>query len=113
MLQEGITVYGKHKESLTNDVHQPYWRLNLYLSAIIYMKSGEYGKMTSLLETAVLQPNAPNMIKSILANIYQKEKQYARSLKLWIDIYDSNDPSYQDRAAMKITQLKKLSGIAP
>lgn len=111
LLKLGINKLERIKSDITNDVHEPYWQLNLYLSAIIYKKMGDLTNMTSLLEQAVHQPHCPNMVKTILANIYQKEGKLAASLKLWLDIYESSDPTYLDQAEKKIEELRKLLKI--
>lgn len=108
LLGNGIAAMEKFQANSTRDIHQPFWQLNLYASAIIYRKSGEFEKMMPLLELAVRQNDCPNMMRSILANIYQKEGRYADSLKLWIAIYDSGDPSYQARAGQKINELAPM-----
>jgi tetratricopeptide (TPR) repeat protein len=111
LLHRGIIAMERYQENSTLDLHQPYWQFNLYLSAIIYRKAGELEKMLSLLEVAVQQKDCPNMMKSILANIYQKDKKYVQALKLWMSVYDSNDPSYRVRAERKIFELKEVLKI--
>ena len=111
LLRYGITTIESYKFDLSRDPKHPFWQLNLYLSAIIYRKAGKFNDMISLLELAVTQPGCPNIVKAVLANIYQKEGNPAKSLKLWIDIFDSNDPTYQTRSSEKITELRKLLGI--
>ena len=81
------------------------------MSAIIYSKSGKFGEMTALLETAVKQPECPNMVKAILANIYQKKSEPGKALKLWLEIYDSKDPTYTGKALSKISELSAILGI--
>ncbi|HBU69858.1 MAG TPA: hypothetical protein DEE98_05685 [Elusimicrobia bacterium] len=106
LLRYGIAELERYKSDVTRDVHEPFWQLNLYMSAIIYRKMGDYTKMTGLLETAARQPGAPNMIKTILANIYQKQGMLLASLKIWLEVYDSKDPSYQTRSLEKIQELR-------
>ncbi|MEI8218210.1 MAG: hypothetical protein WCG51_04090 [Elusimicrobiota bacterium] len=113
LLEHGIAVLAKYQHASVRDIHEPYWQLNLYVSAIVYRKSGDFTGMLSLLETAVGQPDAPNMIKGILANIYQKQKKYTEALRLWINIYDTNDLSYRRRAEEKVNELKKIICINP
>ncbi|MCX5782491.1 MAG: hypothetical protein NT145_07300 [Elusimicrobia bacterium] len=108
LLQAGIKNMEKFKLNITSDLHQPYWQFNIYASAIIYRKKGEDIKMISLIETAAVQPEAPNLIKAILANIYQKSKKFDLALKFWTIIYDSKDPEYSVKAKEKIIELKKL-----
>lgn len=106
LLENAIAAMEGHSPNITRDIHQPFWQYHLYLSALIYRNAGETGKMVSLLETAVAQPRCPNMVKAILANIYQKDGKHLQALKLWLDIYDSNDPTYRAHAEKKISELK-------
>ncbi|OGS17648.1 MAG: hypothetical protein A2219_00995 [Elusimicrobia bacterium RIFOXYA2_FULL_50_26] len=108
LLKKGISELDAYHANFGNDVNEPYWRINLYLSAILYRKSGEFLKMTEVLEKAVRLPECPTIVKSILANIYQKDGKLAQSLQLWIDIYESKDTSYHSHAAAKITELRNI-----
>jgi len=105
---EDIELFNPH---ITKDLHHPFWQYNLYISAIVYSKTGKYEEMTALLETAIKQPGCPNMMKAILANIYQKSGQTAKSLKLWLEIYGSQDPTYTGKSQQKITELKIILGL--
>ena len=111
LLNYGISMMEKYQKNITKDTHQPYWQLNLYLGAILYRKEGNFDKMKESLEVAVNQENCPNMVKTILANIYNKDKQYAKALKLWLEIYDTKDASYQKKSIEEINRLKKLLSI--
>lgn len=111
LLKAGIVSVERFSPDISKDVHHPFWQYHLYLSAIIYKKAGKFTEMTTLLETAVKQPECPNMVKAILANIYQKEGVEIKALKLWFEIYDSNDPTYSAKAAQKISELKSFAGI--
>lgn len=112
LLQNGMQALEKYGTGAGGDIHQPFWQLSLYASAIIYRQSGDFEKMQSLLEVAVRQSDCPNMVKAILGNIYQKEGRTMDSLALWLAIYDSGDPSYRDRAGHKIEELRGLLKIA-
>jgi hypothetical protein len=107
LLQKGIAAMEQTRPAITSDPGQPFWQLHLYMSAIIYRQTGETEKMTGLLETAAAQPGAPNMIKSILASIYHKNGKYMPALKLWLEIYESNDATYHRRAEEQILELKR------
>lgn len=108
LLRHGLDVMERYQPSITRDAHQPYWQFQLYISAIVYRKMGQESEMISLLETAVHQPGCPNMIRAILANIYQKQGNLSRALALWLAVYDTGDPTYQARAAAKIDELRKF-----
>lgn len=111
LLRHGITVMERCHHDLTRDVQQPYWQLNLYVSAIVYRTSGDHAAMVRLLETAVRQPAAPNMVKAILANIYQKQNNLPAAARLWLEIYDSKDPSYRATAEKKLAELQRYLAI--
>ena len=111
LLENGISSVEKYSPDITKDAHQPFWQYHLYLSAIIYSKSGQFDEMITLLETAVRQPQCPNMVKAILANIYQKNGKSERSMKLWLEIYDSKDPTYIDKSLGKISELQSILGL--
>lgn len=82
-----------------------YWRFHMYLAAIAYKQRNEYAKMRNLLEETVKQPDCPNVIRSILANLYKTEKRYPEALRLWIQILDTSDPEYHQRARDQIHEL--------
>jgi len=42
LLEAGISSIEKFNPNITKDVHHPFWQYHLYLSAIIYKKSGKY-----------------------------------------------------------------------
>lgn len=110
LLMQGIQSMEKYRFQSTRDIHQPFWQYHLYLAAIEYRRSGEHEKMLALLESAVRQPQCPNMVKIILANIFQKENMNIAALKMWLEVYDSGDPSYHEKAGRKIVELKKYLG---
>jgi tetratricopeptide (TPR) repeat protein len=111
LLEAGIANMERFSPAITKDIHHPFWQYNLYISAIVYSKTGQYEQMTGLLETAIKQPGCPNMMKAILANIYQKNSQFVKSLQLWFEIYDSQDPTYTVKSQQKITELKTILHI--
>jgi len=95
ILQEGI----KHNPK--------YWRFYLYISAIVYKQLKEYKKMVEVLEKVVKYPDCPNIIKSILANIYESLGEYEKCLRMWIEILNSGDNSYQNKATAKISLMRE------
>lgn len=90
-----------------------YWRFRLYVGAIVYKQKGKFDEMITLLEDAVQHPDCPTMVKSILANIYEERKDYVKSLKIWIDIQESEhkDPAYIQRSEQQIKELRRKLGI--
>ena len=108
LLALGIQNMEKYRENITTDLHQPFWQLNLYVSAIVYKKRGETEKMVPLLEMASKQKETPNLVKVILANIYQVEKKYQECLDIWISVYNSKDPEYAAKAREKIKEVSRI-----
>jgi len=105
--EEGLSLL---KEGISNKLLQrnpEYWQLHLYTSAIIYKMTDKYYRMIDILEKAVKQKNCPVMVKAILANIYKKTNNYIKSLNLWIEIYESNNPDYRNYAEKQINLLKE------
>lgn len=90
-----------------------YWRLRLYLAAIIYKQKGRFDDMIALLEDAITYPDCPVMIKSILANIVKERGNYVRSLEIWIGIAEIErlDPWYADQAKNQIAWLSQKIGL--
>jgi len=84
------------------------WRLQQYLAALAYQKNHDPAKLVKFLESFANDPNCPNLLRSILANIYKKQKRYRDALRLWLMIYDTHDPAYRDRALNQIQELKPL-----
>jgi len=89
-----------------------YWRFRLYVGAILYKKQGQFGNMIALLEDAIRYPDCPTMVKSILANIYKEKGDYARALKIWLEVLDnkSSDNWYKIQAEKQIGELGKKLG---
>lgn len=108
LLSYGVAQMERYSPNMTRDIHQPYWQLHLYISTIMYKQSGDSGKMLALLQTAAQQPAAPNMVKVVLANIYQKNGNPAGALGLWVQVYESGDPTYRSRSEQKIEELRQL-----
>ncbi len=88
-----------------------YWKFRLYIAGIVYKQAGKYKEMVKVLEEAITYSDCPNIVKSILASIYEYEDRYVDALKLWINIYDTNDPIYEIKAKDKIDKLSKKIGI--
>lgn len=92
-----------------------YWRFRLYVGAIIYKQEGKFDEMIKLLEDAILYPDCPTMIKSILANIHKRNGNYRRALEIWLDVYENerSDAWYIEQAEKQIGILKKNLGHTP
>jgi len=88
-----------------------YWQFHLYISAIIYKKNLRSGEMLALLEEAVRQKDAPNMVRVILANYYEKMGRLADALKIWVDVVETKDPMYYEKGLNKIEKFSTALGI--
>jgi tetratricopeptide (TPR) repeat protein len=110
LLEDGIKSMELYRNNITSDFHSPYWQFHLYMGAIIYSKEGRFEDMISDLERAVTQQNCPNLVRAVLASIYEQRKQYAGALGLWTKIYETGDPMYQDKSSRKIIELTARLG---
>ncbi|MFN3550729.1 MAG: tetratricopeptide repeat protein [Endomicrobiia bacterium] len=92
------------KEEPTSD----YWEIVKYQQAIYYKVAEKYKEMLDKLEEIVQSGKSPNVVKSILANLYKKYGMYEKSLKLWEELLLSGDTEYVERAKIQIIQIKNL-----
>ncbi|MBD3271568.1 MAG: hypothetical protein GF384_03400 [Elusimicrobia bacterium] len=82
-----------------------YGQFAVYMSAILFKEKGDTEKMIQTLEQVVTFDDCPNLVKSILANYYEKQGNYYKSLALWINIFETNDEQYVNRAREQIDEL--------
>lgn len=87
------------------------WRLQQYLAGLAFQKNHDISKLSEFLEAFLMQPDCPNILRSILANIYKKQHRYRDALRVWFVVLDSNDPAYRPRALHQIQELGPLSGL--
>jgi tetratricopeptide (TPR) repeat protein len=80
----------------------------LYQSAIVYKKGEKYKEVVSEIEKIVSRGKAPNLVKSILANLYKKFARYDDAIKIWQEILDTKDPEYFFRAQQQIQEIKAI-----
>ena len=97
LLREGITAHPKE------------WRFQQYLAALAFQKSHNVNKLTEFLEGFIQQADCPNLLRSILANIYKKQKRYRESIRVWMMVYQTQDPAYLKRALSQIQELYPLA----
>ena len=64
-----------------------FWRLRLYMGAIIYIRKGDMKNYVSLLEDALKYKDHPSMIESLLGNIYELYKPADEAAKFWVWVY--------------------------
>ena len=60
--------------------------------SLAYQKNHNVNKLTEFLEGFVKENDCPNLLRSILANIYKKQKRYVDAIKVWTIVYNTGDP---------------------
>ncbi len=91
--------------------HNPdYWQFHLYVSAIMYKQNLKDDEMLALLEQAIRDRNAPNMVRVIVANNYEKRGRTADALRVWLDIVETKDPMYLEKGLEKIDRFSSALG---
>ncbi len=88
--------------------HPKEWRYQQFLAAIAFQKSHNMNDLVNFLEVFIEDRDCPNILRSILANIYKKQKDYIKALRVWMFIYDTNDESYRVRAVSEIDEISQL-----
>ena len=84
-------------------------RLKLMLAAVSYQDSGEFDKAIPFLEAQIDQGDAPYMLITILANVYEKVGRYGDAIKLWQKILrESDQQEPRIRAGLKLQELYGL-----
>lgn len=89
------------------------FRLQQYLAAMAYKHDQDVDKLMQFLESFVNDPDCPNLLRSLLANLYKKQKLYAKALGIWLQVYDTGDPTYLDRAKNQIEKLTPMASLGP
>lgn len=97
LLEEGVVWnYDPH------NVH--YWRMNYALAALGYAKLQDYKRLVRVLEQIVDYNESPLILLRVLANTYEKNGEYAKSLALWLYIAE-RFPDVKDHAEQKVKKL--------
>ena len=94
------------KEGIANNPSD--WRLAQYLAAMAYQKNHDVKNLLTYLETIAKDPQSPFLMKAILANIYKKQHLFDKALRLWVVIYETGTPDYQNRALDQIRDIRQL-----
>jgi tetratricopeptide (TPR) repeat protein len=89
--------------------HPKEWRFQQFLAGLAFQKNHNINKLVEFLEGFVEQPDCPNMLRSILANIYKKQKRYRESIQIWTMVYETGDHIYTDRALSQIREMASLA----
>jgi len=96
LLQEGIKANPKE------------WRLQQYLAALGYQKNHDLSKLTQFLDSFIHDPDCPNLVRALLANIYKKQGNYRQAVEVWLIVLETHDPDYEVRAKDQIQQIVSL-----
>jgi tetratricopeptide (TPR) repeat protein len=89
--------------------HPKEWRFQQFLAALAFQKNHDVNKLVEFLKGFIEEKDCPNLLRSILANIYKKQKRYAESIRVWMIVYDTGDPLYLERASSQIKALYPLA----
>lgn len=93
LLKQGIKAFPKE------------WRFQQYLAAMAFQKNHDINKLTEFLESFLLEPDCPNILRSILANIYKKQHRYADAVRVWLMVYETGDRDYRWKAENQLNEL--------
>ncbi len=87
-----------------NSVH--YWRLNYALAALGYEKVKDYKKAIAILEKMIDPADSPLILLRVLANTYEKNGDYRKSIKMW-NFIGRKFPDQEMKANQKMETLSK------
>ncbi len=86
-----------------------FWRFRLYVAAIGYKNTNFEDKAIPYLEEAVADPEAPSMLRYILANIHRRRGDNKRAAELYIDLLEhSRDREYVNNARRHLQEMGLL-----
>jgi tetratricopeptide (TPR) repeat protein len=88
--------------------HPTEWRFQQFLAGLAYQKDHNVNKLTEFLKAFTEEKDCPNLLRSILANIYKKQKRYREAIHVWMIVYNTHDPQYLERAESQIRLIYPL-----
>jgi tetratricopeptide (TPR) repeat protein len=95
------------REGMRNDPGEPLY--STYIAALASQKRGDIERMISILEPVAADPRSPTVMKDILANLYKRRGEYAKSLALWEEILDDENESREwPRARAQVAEIRRL-----
>jgi len=86
-----------------------FYQAGLYLSAITIKKNKGEKESIRYLEEAIKFPDCPELVKSILARIYEIQGDYKDAVRVWSLLIDSRDPYRRRRSREKIQKYKLIN----
>ncbi len=99
LLKEGIKAHPKE------------WRFQQFLAGLAFQKNHDINSLIDFLKVFIEEQDCPNILRSILANIYKKQHRYVEAIRVWIIVYDTKDPNYTKRAASQIIELAQKAHL--
>jgi len=88
------------------------WRLTQYLAALAYQKNHDVSQLIVFLSSFINEPDCPNLLRSLLANLYKKEHRYAEAIAVWRIFAENGNQSDVHRARVEIDQINALTSGA-
>ncbi len=85
-----------------NSIH--YWRMNYALAALGYEKIKDYKKVIAILEKMIDPADSPLILLRVLANTYEKNAEYRKSINMW-NYIGHKFPDQEIKAQQKINAL--------
>jgi tetratricopeptide (TPR) repeat protein len=87
------------------------WRFQQFLAGLAFQKNHNINSLIDFLKVFIEEKDCPNLLRSILANIYKKQGRYLEAIHVWMIVYDTQDPNYIQRAASQILELAQKAHI--
>jgi hypothetical protein len=85
--------------------HPKEWRYQQFLAGLAYEKNHDINALADFLKGFVEDKDCPNLLRSILANIYKKQKRYKEAIYVWTLVHDTGDPNYLRRSESQIKEM--------
>ena len=84
------------------------WRFHEYLAGLSYQKDHDIRQLTRFLEATATDPETPNLLRALLANLYKKTGRYADAYRIWTIVSQTGSSGEISRAAVQMSQLRAL-----
>jgi len=94
-------------------MHPKEWKLQQFLAGLAFQKKHNINSLIIFLEGFVEDKECPNLLRSILANLYKKQKRYQEAIRVWTIVYSTQDPSYLTRAISQIQEMAPMAHSNP
>ena len=85
--------------------HRPQdWRLPLYMVALKYERGERLNIPLDLLERHIAEPDCPNLLRALLANLYHRQNRYPEAAAIWRLVAQAGNPQDRQRALTEIAE---------